>query len=119
MPEIIRNISSMNEFKQLLVDNPGCLILKFSAVWCVPCQKIKDAVEERFQSLPEHVQCVLVDVDESFEVYAYLKNKKMVAGIPAMLMYREGNHHYVPDDMVSGTQSDEIDRFFARCLEEM
>jgi len=66
--------------------------------------------------MPETVQCVSVDVDESFEVYAYLMKKKMVAGVPAILMYCRGNETFVCDDSVTGANLTEIDAFFGRCL---
>jgi thiol:disulfide interchange protein len=119
MPEIIYDIKSMQEFAQLLQDNPGQLILKFEADWCVPCGKIKEYVATKFEQISttlEHVQCVVVDVDESFEVYAYLKTKKMLNGIPALLMYRKGNTQYTYDESVSGTKTAELDAFFERCL---
>jgi thiol:disulfide interchange protein len=118
MPEIIENVKSMEDFKQLLVDNPGCLVLKFGAEWCLPCGKIKDAVEARFEEGHPHIQYVLVDVDESFEIYAYLKNKKMILGVPALLMYKRGNHAYVPDDVVFGTDMTKIGAFLDRCADE-
>jgi len=118
MPEVIHEIADMADFKRLLQENPGLLIIKFGAEWCVPCKKIKDVVDARFQAMPETVQCVSVDVDESFEVYAYLMKKKMVAGVPAMLMYRRGNETFVCDDSVTGANLTEIDAFFGRCLAE-
>ena len=117
MPEIIYDIKGMQDFAKLLQDNPGLLILKFQAEWCVPCAKIKEYVDDRFEHISntfEHVQCVVVDVDESFEVYAYLKSKKMLNGIPALLMYRQGNTQYTYDDSVSGTKTTELDAFFER-----
>lgn len=121
MPEIIYNIKSMEEFAQLLQTNPGRLILKFEAEWCIPCGKIKEYVESKFEQISstrENIQCVVVDVDESFEVYAYLKTKKMLNGIPALLMYCQGNTQYTYDESVSGTKTTELDAFFERCLSE-
>ena len=45
-----------------------------------------------------------------------LKQKKMIQGIPAIFRYNSGNKNYIPDDMVSGTNKDEIDRFFTSIL---
>jgi hypothetical protein len=63
---------------------------------------------------PENVQNAIIDVDESFELYAFLKNKKMVNGIPAILAYYKGNLHYAPDDGVIGANNTEIIAFFER-----
>ena len=35
-------------FLQLLQENPGVMIFKFTADWCKPCQLIKPYVNEQF-----------------------------------------------------------------------
>ena len=44
-----------------------------------------------------------------------MKSKKMVNGIPAILMYRKGNTSFIPDDSVSGSSPVDLDNFFRRC----
>ena len=119
MPKTIWNISSMDSFYHLLSINPGLVIIKFGATWCGPCKKIEKKVDYWFEfvSSNEDVQTVLVDIDESFEVYAFLKNKKMVKGIPAILMYKKGNNTFVFDDIVNTTVDNDIDDFFKRCID--
>jgi hypothetical protein len=48
--------------------------------------------------------------------FAYLKNKKMLKGIPAILMYKKDNKSYVFDDAVNTSNLDEINDFFNRCI---
>lgn len=112
----IEGIESLADFRDLLENNPGQIIIKFGADWCKPCKQIEQQVLSWFKKMPDTVQTVLLDVDESFEVYAYMKSRKMVRGIPAILMYVKGNTNYVYDDSVAGSNSSEIDMFFQRCL---
>lgn len=115
---IITNLKTKEQFKFLLSENPGVIIIKFEASWCEPCKIIKDDVKTYFSKMPSNVQCVIVDVDESIEIYGFLKTKKMVKGIPALLAYYEGNYNYIPDEFVSGTDKNELKMFFDTCLEE-
>ena len=69
--------------------------------------------------MPSNVLCADVDVDESFDLFAFLKQKKMVKGIPAMLAYEKGNHSYPPDESISGTDEKDLDDFFKRCLQRL
>jgi hypothetical protein len=54
-------------------------------------------------------------VDESIYLYSYLKHKKMVNGIPVILMYKRGNVSFAPDDSVTGADPNQLDAFFKRC----
>ena len=112
---IVSEIKSRKAFLELQENNTGLIIIKFGAEWCSPCNKIKNLVHECFFELHENVICCDIDIDESFDIYAYLKNKKMVNGIPAILCYKKGNNTFIPDDSVSGTNIEEINLFFKRC----
>lgn len=116
MLEIIHGIENLQDFKQLLETNPGILFIKFGADWCVPCKKIQPHLDKWFAMMPDHVQTVVVDIDESFEVYAFLKNKKMIGGIPTVLMYREGNLNFPFDESISSSDVKMVDQFFYKCL---
>ena len=116
MLPLITEIPTMKAFGELLEKNPGVIIIKFGAEWCGPCKKVDGLIHEWFGMMPDNVQCVLIDVDESFELYAYLKNKKMMQGIPAILGYHHGNLSYVPSDSVVGADPLQIKLFFERCL---
>jgi thiol-disulfide isomerase/thioredoxin len=121
MPDklIISHFENRGEFLNLLKKNPGLIILKLGAEWCGPCKKIKHVVHGFFASSPPNVVCCDIDVDESFDLYAYLKQKKMVNGIPVILMYKRGNESFAPDYSVTGIDPNELDLFFKRCGEEL
>jgi thiol-disulfide isomerase/thioredoxin len=78
MPQpIITDTLSLQAFLDVLRTNQGIVIVKFGAEWCGPCKKIEQQVYAGFNQMPMNVQPIIVDVDESFELYAFLKSKKM------------------------------------------
>jgi thioredoxin 1 len=112
---IISKFESRQDFFNLLTNNPGLVILKLGAEWCGPCKKIAPILEAFFLTSPDNVVCADIDVDESFDLYAYLKNKKMVNGIPVIMCYKKGNTSFIPDDSVTGADPVQLDAFFRRC----
>ena len=115
---IITKITSKADFQNLLKNNPGVFIVKFGATWCEPCKKIEKLVEKHMNSMPDNVQCAIVDVDECMEVYGFLRTKKMIKTIPALLGYYQDNESYVPDEFISSSQNKDVDYFFETCLEK-
>ena len=116
------NINNIQEFKTIIENNPGLVIIKYGAEWCGPCKKIDPLVKDWFDKFNENtptVQTILVDVDTSFELYSFMKNKKMVQGIPAIHCYEKGTKSHIPNDMVFGASPLEINKFFNRCLQKL
>ena len=111
---IITTLRDRQEFASLLLANPGLVIIKFGADWCGPCKMIEQDVMAGFNSMPDNVQCVMVDIDVSVDLYAFLKTKKMVNGIPAIIIYKSPNKTFIPDDSVIGANPQEIDLLFRR-----
>ena len=118
MPPVITSVQTKEEFLELLSQNKQVVFLRLTATWCKPCQKIKPALEHWFSQLlsNENITCMSLDIDDNFEIYSALKNKRLIQGIPVVLCYRLGNISIVPDESVSGTNIDEINGFFTRCL---
>ena len=117
MLETITCDMTLEMFHSLLKNNTGLLIIKLYAKWCTPCNLIKNEVNEWFRVMPNNVQTVSLDIDRSFNVYAAFKNKKMLNGIPAILMYKKGNITFIPDEMVNTSNINEIDVFFMKCTQ--
>jgi len=115
---IITKIDNRAHFAELLKSNPGLLIIKFGAEWCGPCKLIEEDVVNYFSKMPENVQGAIIDVDESFDVYAFLKSKKMVNGIPVLLAYYKGNFNYIPDMSVTGADKKQLLAFFQECYKK-
>ena len=95
--EIFTEVHDREQFLAILKENPGIMVFKFGADWCAPCQTIKDDVEQYFANTPDNVYCFDLDIDESFDLYAFLKSKKMVTGVPSILAYIKGNESFVSD----------------------
>lgn len=104
-----------NDFIALLKKNPGLIIAKFGAEWCKPCGLIKNTVENNFNEMPDNVLCLDIDVDEAFDLFAFMKSKKMMKGIPTILCYKKGNNSFASDDSISGADENEVQQFFDRC----
>ena len=116
---IINQLLSVQDFSNLLQKNPGLIFIKFGAEWCGPCKKIEPVIKQWFSNMPKTIQCCVIDVDECFQVYSFLKTKKMVNGIPVVLCYDQGNVNYIPTDIVVGSDPVQVNAFFKRCIERM
>jgi thiol-disulfide isomerase/thioredoxin len=113
--EIVHDLKTRADFLERLTINPGFIIIKFGAPWCAPCRKIKTSIDLYFSQLSKDgVMCCDLNVDQCSDVYAFLKSKKMVTGIPAILCYKRGNVSYIPDDSVSGSDMNKVHAFFER-----
>ena len=112
---IITSFRDRQIFHNLLERNPGLIIIKLGETCCQPCKKIKPIVDAFYASSPDNVICCEIDIDESFDFYAYLKSKKMVNGVPVLLCYKKGNTSFIPNDSITGINPIELDAFFKRC----
>ena len=93
-------------------------ILKLTADWCRPCKTIKELAIQQVANLSANecpIECYEVNIDDSLDFYAFMKQKRMVNGIPVFLFYKSGNTEYIPDDSVTGANPPDIVAFFARC----
>ena len=115
----LTSIPSLPHFKEIVESNTGTIIIKFGADWCGPCKKIESQVHQWFDYLSKNsptIHTYLIDVDDNIDVYGFLKNKKMVNGIPAILVYKSPNKSFIPDDSVLGANTQEVDLLFKRCM---
>uniref|UniRef100_A0AB39JFN2 Thioredoxin-2-Like Isoform X2 n=1 Tax=Florenciella sp. virus SA2 TaxID=3240092 RepID=A0AB39JFN2_9VIRU len=100
------------------------VILKFSAEWCKPCKIIAPFVNTIINEKIEYFDknniknkfiYINVDVDECFDLYAFLKKKKMINGIPTIFLYSKKlysnlpeNEIFIPSASISGTNEQQI-----------
>tara|TARA_B110000967_G_C18727974_1_gene481129 strand:- start:238 stop:612 length:375 start_codon:yes stop_codon:yes gene_type:complete len=100
----------------ILPHNPGYVIVKFGAEWCKPCKKIKETVDTSFSKMGPNVQCFDIDIDECFDVYAFMKSRKMVVGIPSILVWNRGNKEFVPSAFISSSDNVEVENFLSNYI---
>ena len=118
MSHHITKIESRQAFANLLANNPGMIILKFGADWCGPCKRIEQQVYHFFASLPQDGSVIYgeINIDESMDVYAYLKSNRRVNGIPVILCYVKGHcNGVVPTFSITGADLAELNSFFTKC----
>lgn len=115
---------TIEQFKELLINldksdktQLKCIIFKFGASWCRPCQEIKQICNQCFSTMPSNVKSYEIDIDNNMELYSALKSKRMINGVPTLLAYvnkdnREEKLWYVSDISISGTNFNNIKLFF-------
>ena len=113
---IITDIPERYSFLELLKSNPGLFFIKFGAEWCGPCKTINAGVKNYFDQMPPTVQCAIIDIDKNMDLYLFLKSKRIINGVPAILCYKKENNSHVPDDLIIGANKKEINDFFMRLL---
>jgi thiol-disulfide isomerase/thioredoxin len=105
-----------SEFQTLLGSKRGWIVVYLSAPWCIPCGKASPIIQCRSEKLPKEVTYLHLNVDNCFDVYAVLRAKKQVKGIPALLGYKPENATFMADESCSGANEADIDAFFSKII---
>lgn len=110
---------------QLLMVLPplNLLLIQFSADWCGPCRSIQSLCYEHILGLPDNVHTIKIDIDKHMDLYMFLKKKKMLKGIPSLLVWypcedRDMDVWYIPSDSVLSSNLSDVNSFFVRCKEK-
>lgn len=115
--DIFTEITDRKDFlENILPNNPGYIIVKFGAEWCKPCKLIKDVLDNCFSKMGNHVECYDIDVDECFDLYAFMKSRKMIVGIPSILVWNKGNKEYVPSAFITSADKNEVENFLSKYI---
>lgn len=114
--KVYLEIQSKEQFHNILKANTGYVIIKFTATWCKPCQRIKNQVNRFFLNSPEPVLCFDLDVDDNFEIYNYFKKNRRLNGIPALFLYKKGNTNLIADESITGANSQALENFFSKVI---
>lgn len=101
------------QFQELIKQNTqGVIVFKLGADWCGPCKRSKSLIYTLAEQMPSNVTVLDIDVDDSFDLYAWLKSRKQVNGIPALLAYYPGNETYASNYSTTGADQAAINNFF-------
>ena len=106
----IENRKVLQTIVENATDKP--VIIKFGATWCKPCQLIKKDMEALFEQYKDDAYLYDLDIDDSFDVYAYLRSKKQISGVPCVFLYETENTSIYPDKTIHGTNITEIRKLF-------
>ncbi len=96
-------LKNRNDLKIFLKQN-RIVIVKVSANWCGPCQRIGPQVNQLFSQLNNNVSLVLVDADKGSDICNYLKVKT----VPHIVNFING----YPQDILTSSKSEDVLKFF-------
>ena len=119
MPTVIHNLS-LAEFQSLLEKNTPdkIIILRFTAEWCVPCKGIDSICEQYFNTCSDNIQPVVIDVEETMDLFMLYKRCRCFNGIPALFAYHGNNMlepWYISNDSINTGDKQQVMDFFNRC----
>jgi thiol-disulfide isomerase/thioredoxin len=115
----------VSSFQEKLQRNNGIIIFKFGASWCKPCKVTEPHFNNFYnyltsnENIHKKIECINIDVDDSFELYATMKRYRMVKGLPTFLAYYKNNNTYITDDSSIGSDINQLNSFFTRCLNKL
>ena len=82
----MKDVKSMQEFEQEVLNSHNPVFVDFWAEWCGPCRAVSPAVEELSVEYEGKVNFVKVNVDDNNE----LAQKYGVFSIPTLAIFSEG-----------------------------
>ena len=89
-------------------NNHQYIILKATATWCKPCQRIKVDFMDLFDQMPKNVVLIILDIDKGKDLASFLK----IRSVPQMMNFIDGDLQ----DSVVGANVSEMVNFFNKTL---
>lgn len=95
-------LKTRTQYIQFMRDKPPhtSIVVKFGAKWCAPCKTVNPILNE-FNN--DSIIRVNIDIDESPDIYAFFRGKRLITGVPTLFYYAPDNNHYVPSNFLVGT----------------
>ena len=99
-----------NIFKELIKNNKGILIVKFTATWCGPCKRINTWIQHYLSEFSSDVKYLEVDLDDFGDVASSCKIKT----IPETRCYVNSDlmHTFI------GSSREDLVNFFTKVSKE-
>lgn len=129
MPIVSETITRRDQFIQIINNAPeifpGCehMIIRFTAEWCEPCKKVDHMIAQYIPRLYPNVWYVKVNIDQSHDIYSFLKSKRVISGVPTIFCYSfprpDTTRHtvHLPTRSVVGADPAKIREFFVAYIE--
>ena len=90
------------------------VIVKFSATWCNPCQRIKEPFINFYKDSLKYnkeIKLILVDIDENREI----PNLVRIKSVPTMIFYCSGDM----ENSCNSSAIENVNRFFETSLQNI
>ena len=85
MSDLVKDLSA-DEFKSIVIDGKGLVLVDFWAPWCGPCRMIAPVLDEVAKDMKGQVTVCKLNVDNNGEIAM----KYGVSGIPTMILFKDG-----------------------------
>jgi thioredoxin 1 len=86
---MIKNITTVNEFNDIIQNSKGKVIVDFYADWCGPCKMQAPVLDEFSKNQPESM-ILKVNVDHNVD----LAEAHGIMSIPTMMVFSAGKQTY-------------------------
>jgi thioredoxin 1 len=93
-------IISLADFNKKISSGKPVLV-DFSAVWCMPCKRMKPTIDKIATDMAEKVEVLMVDVDKSPEVTAAYK----IEAMPTLMLFKQSK---IVWEKIGETQEEEL-----------
>jgi thiol:disulfide interchange protein len=118
---IYTKFSELNEFKNVLNDNKGVVVVFIHAQWCRPCKLIEQFIKQWFDIIDSrntNIICCDLDVDANPKIYATFKRFRRINGIPSILVYNKGTNILENNVCISAPTKKELMILFNNLIDE-
>ena len=102
---VVRELKTVPDFVKFVKDN-NFVIVKGTASWCGPCQRIKPLFVQLINEMPIQVACVVVDITASPLLKRFLK----IDSVPYIMNYIYGEKQ----DVINTSHPEAIRNFFTK-----
>lgn len=108
--EIITNFTNRQQLGTFVKSNKY-VIVKFTATWCGPCQRVTPFFDKCFESMPKNCHLVVVDIDEGQDIASSMRIKQ----VPTYLNFINGDMM----DIYSSSSEQQVHEFMTKTFQRI